>query len=98
MLRQIRAANPDAEIDLYGHSLGGVLARLAAAETEPEVDLSVVMTFASPHAGAPLASVVDAALSTTPGMIVREGLDAKGTTPPPSALSTASGAVAGRPV
>lgn len=76
VLRQVRAANPDAEIDLFGHSLGGVLARLAAAETEPEVDLSVVMTFASPHAGAPLASVVDAALSTTPGMIVREGLDA----------------------
>ena len=75
-LRQIRAANPHAEIDLYGHSLGGVLVRLASAEVEAEVDLSVVMTFASPHGGAPVATINDALFSTTPGLVVGEAVDA----------------------
>lgn len=74
-LRQIRAANPDAEIDVYGHSLGGVVARLATAEVEPDVDLAVVMTFASPHGGAPLATIGDALFASTPGMVIGEGLD-----------------------
>jgi hypothetical protein len=74
-LRQIRAANPDAEIDLYGHSLGGVVARLASAEAETDVDLGVVMTFASPHSGAPAATINDALFDSTPGMIIGEGLD-----------------------
>ena len=74
-LRQIRAANPDAEIDVYGHSLGGVVARLASAEVEADVDLAVVMTFASPHGGAPIATIGDALFSSNPGMVIGEGLD-----------------------
>ncbi|MEM9467651.1 MAG: peptidoglycan DD-metalloendopeptidase family protein [Actinomycetota bacterium] len=74
-LRQVRAANPDARIDLYGHSLGGVVARLASAEVEADVDLGIVMTFASPHGGAPLATINDALFGTPPGIVIGEGLD-----------------------
>ena len=75
-LRQIRAANPATPIDIYGHSAGGVVARLASAEMEHEVDLGVVMTFASPHGGAPLATVNDALFSSTPGIVVGQWVDA----------------------
>ena len=75
-LRQIRAANPDAQIDVYGHSAGGVIARLASAEAEADVDLGVVMTFGAPHGGAPIATFNDALFGTTPGIVVGHGVDA----------------------
>ncbi|MEM9201707.1 MAG: peptidoglycan DD-metalloendopeptidase family protein [Actinomycetota bacterium] len=74
-VRQIRAANPDAAIDVYGHSLGGVVARLASSQLEAEVDLSVVMTFASPHSGAPLATINDALANAGPGVVLGAGLE-----------------------
>ncbi|MEM8708537.1 MAG: peptidoglycan DD-metalloendopeptidase family protein [Actinomycetota bacterium] len=59
-LVQIRAANPGVPIDVYGHSLGGVVARHAIAEVDHVVGVSVAVTLASPHEGAPAATLVDA--------------------------------------
>jgi hypothetical protein len=57
------AAPADAAVDVLAHSQGGVIARLALARLDqrrPDVltRLGVVVTFASPHRGAPLAGAV----------------------------------------
>jgi len=76
-LRLIAAANPGVEIDLYGHSLGGLIARHASVAVDGEVPLGVAITFAAPHAGAPLAEFVEALELTGPGtvasMLARHG-------------------------
>jgi hypothetical protein len=65
LVRQVAATEPAATIDLYAHSLGGVVARLALAMlAERGFDpgrLGLVTTLASPHGGADLATAVAAA-------------------------------------
>ncbi|MEO0493223.1 MAG: peptidoglycan DD-metalloendopeptidase family protein [Actinomycetota bacterium] len=61
VLLRVRAANPGVAIDVYGHSLGGVVARHAIARVDDDVGVSVAVTLASPHDGAPAATVLDAA-------------------------------------
>ena len=68
-LHSIATANPGVTIDLYGHSLGGLIVRHAAVAVDGAVPLGVAVTFAAPHSGAPLAEFVEALELTTPGSV-----------------------------
>lgn len=71
-------ANPGVEIDVYGHSLGGLISRHAIAEVAGPggpVDIGVAVTFASPHSGAPAAEIAEALTASEPGRALDRGLD-----------------------
>jgi len=65
LVEQVAAADPDAVIDVYAHSLGGVVTRLALVELAARGfdvrRLGLVTTLGSPHDGADLATAVAAA-------------------------------------
>jgi hypothetical protein len=68
-IEAVAAEHPEALVDVYAHSMGGVVTRLALIELERRgVDLDrlgLVATLGSPHRGADLATAV-AAANTTP--------------------------------
>jgi hypothetical protein len=76
--------HPDALVDVYAHSMGGVVTRLALLDLEQRgVDLGrlgLVATMGAPHRGANLATAVAAANSSRVGGVgtdlVSEALDA----------------------
>lgn len=76
LIEDVAAADPGATVDLYAHSLGGVVARLALDLLERRgtaLDrLGVVVTFGTPHRGADAATAVAAAASSPLGGL---GLD-----------------------
>ena len=65
LIEQVAGADPAATIDLYAHSLGGIAARIALLVLHdrgfPLDRLGVVVTLATPHGGADLATAVDLA-------------------------------------
>jgi hypothetical protein len=65
LVEHVAAADPDAAVDVFAHSLGGLVVRLALVELDRRgVDLGrlgVVVTLGSPHQGADLATAVAAA-------------------------------------
>jgi len=65
LVEQVAEAEPGARVDVYAHSLGGLVTRLALAELEGRrfdmARLGLVATLASPHGGADLATAVAAA-------------------------------------
>jgi murein DD-endopeptidase MepM/ murein hydrolase activator NlpD len=67
---QVAAADPDAIVDVFAHSLGGLVTRLALVELRDRGfdlgRLGVVTTLGSPHRGADAATAVVAA-NTRPG-------------------------------
>lgn len=71
MIEGIAAERPAAVVDVYGHSMGGVVTRLAILELGrrgfPVSSLGLVATIASPHEGADLATAVRAANTTLTG-------------------------------
>lgn len=71
LVEELATEDPEATIDIYGHSLGGVVTRLALLELEQRgVDLDrigLVATLGSPHRGADLATAVRAVHDTTVG-------------------------------
>lgn len=71
LVEQVAGDDPDATIDVYAHSLGGVVARLALLELERRgIDLrriGLVATLGTPHRGADLATVVTGVRSTITG-------------------------------
>lgn len=77
LIQQVVAADADATIDVFAHSQGGVVTRLALlelAERGVALDrLGVVTTLGSPHHGADLATAVTAANTSLTGNL---GLDA----------------------
>jgi Peptidase family M23/Putative serine esterase (DUF676) len=64
LVEQVAAADPHARVDVYAHSLGGLVTRLALHELEVRgfdlTRLGLVATLASPHEGADLATAVAA--------------------------------------
>jgi len=76
LVEQVAAADPAATLDVYAHSLGGIVARLALVELERRgfdlTRLGLVATFASPHGGADVATAV-AGLARNP--VAGEALD-----------------------
>ncbi len=72
LLEAVAAANPGVVIDVYGHSLGGLMTRHAVAAVGGDggrVDVGVVVTFAAPNHGAPLAETAQVIAMTSPGSI-----------------------------
>lgn len=71
LLEATAVAQPGVDIDIYAHSMGGVVLRLALLELEqrgfPLEQLGVVATLGSPHQGANLATAVDVANRTAVG-------------------------------
>lgn len=65
LMRWIAKVHPGAEVDLIAHSQGGIVARAylteVAREWDPELPrVENLVTFSSPHSGAPLAGVAAA--------------------------------------
>lgn len=64
-IQDVIVAEPDVTVDIYAHSLGGVVTRLALLELEDRgVDLGrlgLVTTLGTPHRGADLATAIAAA-------------------------------------
>ncbi len=79
-VERLRRAHPDAVVDVIGHSMGGLVAR-AAITTGGAVGVAVVVTLATPHRGADLATAAVALDSTTSGHAVSEGLGRAGVGP-----------------
>lgn len=73
LVEAMLAERPDLTIDLYAHSMGGVVTRLALLELEQHgVDLArlgLVTTFGSPHRGADLATAAAAARTSVGGRV-----------------------------
>ena len=93
LVEQVAAADPEAQVDVYAHSLGGLVmpARAGRARARVAFDLGrlgLVATFGSPHRGADLATAVAAAA------------DARGRAPPstPRPASSASASTPTLPV
>jgi len=65
LVEAVAAADPTADVDIFAHSLGGLVARLALIELDRrgfDIDrLGVVATLGTPHQGADLATAVTAA-------------------------------------
>lgn len=65
LVEQLAAADPDAVVDVYAHSLGGVVTRLALTELASRGfdlgRLGLVTTLGAPHGGADAATIVAAA-------------------------------------
>jgi hypothetical protein len=64
LLRRIHGRHPDRDVDLFAHSQGGVVARAAlermAGSFDPRLShVANLVTYATPHKGAPLAGIVD---------------------------------------
>ncbi len=76
LVEAVAAATPGVPIDLYAHSQGGLVTRLALLELERRhgpagLDrLGLVATLGTPHAGADLATAIYAVGSTTVGSAV----------------------------
>lgn len=73
LVEAVAAQAPGVPVDLYAHSLGGVVTRLALIELERRHGvewlrrLGLVATLGSPHGGADLATAIDAVSSTGTG-------------------------------
>jgi triacylglycerol esterase/lipase EstA (alpha/beta hydrolase family) len=80
LVQDVAASDPDATIDLFAHSQGGVVARLALlelAERGAALDrLGVVTTLGTPHKGSDLATAVVGAGTTLTGSLGLRAADA----------------------
>ncbi|HET6773117.1 MAG TPA: peptidoglycan DD-metalloendopeptidase family protein [Acidimicrobiales bacterium] len=80
LVRQVAEADPAATVDVYAHSLGGVVARLALGMlAEGGFDpgrLGLVATLGTPHGGADLATAVAAGRHRPAGRLALEVADA----------------------
>jgi len=82
LVEHVAAAAPGVPVDLYAHSQGGLVTRLALAELERRHGaawlerLGLVATLASPHGGADLATAVYAVGTTQAGSKGIDGLAA----------------------
>jgi triacylglycerol esterase/lipase EstA (alpha/beta hydrolase family) len=80
LVQDVAASDPDATIDVFSHSQGGVVARLALlelAERGAALDrLGVVTTLGTPHKGSDLATAVVGAGTTLTGNLGLRAADA----------------------
>lgn len=77
----VAASPPGALVDVLAHSQGGLVARLALAlldEARPDIieRLGVVVTFGSPHHGAPIAAVISALAANDLDALALEAIQA----------------------
>lgn len=82
LIEAVVARSPGTPVDVYAHSQGGVVTRLALIELERRHGaawlerLGLVATLGTPHGGADLATAVYAAGSTQAGSLALDGLAA----------------------
>ena len=69
LLRMVGRLRPGSVIEVYGHSLGGLVAVTAAAQVAGPADAPDlrILTFSSPHGGLPMAGLLDE-FDDIPGM------------------------------
>lgn len=65
-LQEIAAESPGVPIDVYAHSLGGVVAVAALSDGAADGLVDSLVTFASPHGGTPAAELANAVGSADP--------------------------------
>tara|TARA_R110000787_G_scaffold285461_3_gene401158 strand:- start:41445 stop:42188 length:744 start_codon:yes stop_codon:yes gene_type:complete len=70
MVRDVIAKIPSADIILVGNSMGGLVARQAAAHHDPDQRVRAVATICTPHRGSPLADRALAGESGVPDFII----------------------------
>lgn len=81
LIEAVASEQPEAPIDLYAHSLGGLVVRLAIIELEARHGaewlerLGLVATLGTPHSGADLATAVHAVGSTGTGSSVFDAVE-----------------------
>ena len=74
-LEAVAAANPGVTIDVFGHSLGGLLVRHSLAAVDfAAVPVAVAVTIAAPHQGTAAAELIEVIELTAPGAIVADAL------------------------
>ncbi|MFP4512056.1 MAG: peptidoglycan DD-metalloendopeptidase family protein [Acidimicrobiales bacterium] len=83
LLTEVARSAPDATVDVYAHSQGGVVARLALRELESRERgrevierLGLVATMATPHQGADLATLAVEASTLSGGPSLLESIEA----------------------
>lgn len=89
LIANAAALRPGVPVDVYAHSQGGIVTRLALIELEKRhlLDrLGVVVTIGTPHGGADLASAA-VALSPLGDLVIREGAEMFGAHVDPDARS-----------
>lgn len=70
LLRDVAAAAPGIPIDVFAHSQGGIVTRVALTDASLPASLDTVVTIASPHGGAPFATAGVALDGTVAGELV----------------------------
>ncbi len=93
-LQAMHAANPGREVDLIAHSQGGVVVDVFLQHVYDAADpayppIGTVVTLASPHEGAPLASAAADVRDTRTGRVALDAADAALPLPPSDGTSTA---------
>lgn len=74
-LEAVAAANPGVTIDVFGHSLGGLLARHSLIAVDlAAVPVAVAVTIAAPHQGSATAELIEMIELTAPGTIAADAL------------------------
>jgi pimeloyl-ACP methyl ester carboxylesterase len=79
LLDRVAADNPGVPIDVVAHSMGGLVARTALATTQ--VPVAHLVTLATPHGGADLATAGRTVRSTAAGGALVDAADAAGVLP-----------------
>jgi len=92
-LRAMHAANPGREVDLLAHSQGGVVVDVFLQHVYDASDpayppIGTVVTLASPHEGAPLATVAGDVRSNRTGRAVLDAAEVVLPVPPSDGVST----------
>jgi pimeloyl-ACP methyl ester carboxylesterase len=80
LLGRVAAAHPGADVDILAHSQGGLVARYYLATAGARLDarrprVEHVVTFSSPHQGAPLAGATDDVADSWSGKLVLDSLE-----------------------
>ncbi|MGI8686418.1 MAG: peptidoglycan DD-metalloendopeptidase family protein [Acidimicrobiales bacterium] len=77
LLERLVAAEPGVPVDVIAHSQGGLVSRVALGPRPPP-GVEHLITLATPHQGADLATVLDLAATTPKGALVEEGVSRLG--------------------
>ncbi len=77
LLERLLAAEPGVPVDVIAHSQGGLVARVALGPSPPP-GVENLITLATPHQGADLATVLDLVATTPKGAVLEEGVSRLG--------------------
>jgi murein DD-endopeptidase MepM/ murein hydrolase activator NlpD len=86
LLEQVEQHHPGVPVDIIAHSQGGIVARTALAYEYDDKDrrlppIAHLVTLATPHQGADIATALAMIATTTTGDLAEKGVSASGVTP-----------------